>query len=320
MLRYTTRRVLISVPVLFGILLLSFVFVQMLPGDPMRALMSPEEAAAASPEYLKRRRAELGLDGTIWAQYVAWIREVLGGNLGYSFHRRDSVIEIIGERIGATSMLVGASVAIALPLGVVMGVLAALKKNSAFDYASAGVSMFAISIPSFFLGLSAIYIFSLRLGILPSGGMRTFANDNNTVVDTMHHLLLPACVLAAVLVGPYVRFTRQSMLEVLHQDHLVTARAKGVSTAGTVVRHGLRNALVPLTTVLAIQVPALLAGTVVIETIFAWPGVGRLVLEAITSRDYPVIIGVVLMSAVLVMLFNLFADLLAAVLDPRIRI
>ena len=179
--------------------------------------------------------------------------------------------------------------------------------------------MLAISIPNFFLGLMAIYLFSLKLGWLPTGGLRTLGAEPS-FGDSLAHLIMPAGVLAAVLIGPYVRYTRQSMLDVLHQDYMTTPKAKGVPRPLILTFHGLRNALVPLTTVIAIQIPALLAGTVIIETIFTWPGMGQLVLEGISRRDYPIIVGVVLVSAVLVMAFNLIADMMAAILDPRIRL
>lgn len=319
MLTYAARRLTIAVPVLIGILFISFVFVQLLPGDPIRALLSPEEAAA-SPEYIARRRDELGLDESLLIQFVTWVREALQGNLGYSFHQRVAVTELIAERIGPTILLVTAGVSVALLIGVLVGVLAALKQNSLFDYASAVGSMITISIPNFFLGLVAIYVFSLWLGILPTGGMRTLAAPDTSLWDSIRHMVLPVGVLAATLVGPYVRLTRQSMLDVLRQDFVTTARAKGVPRRGVVVRHGLRNALVPLVTVLAIQIPELLGGVLIIEMIFSWPGLGRLAFDSVIGRDYPVIIALALTSALLVLAFNLLADLVTAALDPRIRL
>jgi peptide/nickel transport system permease protein len=197
--------------------------------------------------------------------------------------------------------------------------VAAFKQRSWFDYVSVGLSMVAISIPVFFLGLMAIYFFSLHLGWFPPGGRNTLGVEDS-LSDTVSHLALPGCVLASVLIGPYVRYVRQSMLEVLGMDYIRTAIAKGVPRMRIVFRHALRNALIPLTTVLAIQIPALLAGTLVIETVFAWPGLGQMVYQAINDRDYPVILAVVMLSAALVVIFNLIADIVAALLDPRIRI
>lgn len=318
MVRYTIRRLAIAVPVLFGILLVSFIITRWLPGDPLLMTMSIEEFGA-SDEYLDQRRADLGLDKPLPVQYVAWLQEVGQGNLGTSFQRREPVTDLIGDRIGPTVLLTGAGVLIALAIGIPVGVLAALKQNSWFDYLSSAGSMVAISIPNFFLGLMAIFVFALRLGWLPTGGLRPLGADPN-LLDSIRHLIMPAGVLAAVLVGPYVRYTRQSMLDVLRQDYITTATAKGVPRRTIVFSHGLRNALIPLITVVAIQIPSLLAGTVIIETIFSWPGMGQLVLEGITRRDYPIIIGVVMVSAILVLLFNLAADLIAAMLDPRVRL
>lgn len=320
MLTFLVRRVALAIPVLFGILLIAFIFVHMLPGDPAQMMMSPDQLAGPdSAQYLARRRAELGLDQPLPVQFLAWARDVFQGNLGYSYHQRVPVTELIGQRVGATFLLTGAGVALALVIGVPTGVFAALRQNSWFDYTAAAGSMLAISIPVFFLGMAGIYVFAIWLGILPSGGMNSLGQQGS-FVDTLEHLILPAGVLSAVLVGPYVRYTRASMLEVMRQDFITTANAKGVPRRGVVVAHGLRNALVPLITVLAVQVPALLAGAVVTETIFSWPGLGRLVLEAINSRDYPVILAIVMMSAVLVMLFTLIADVVTALLDPRIRL
>ena len=319
MLSYLARRLLVAVPVLFGILLVSFFLIQLMPGDPVTALMSPEERGA-SPELVARRRAELGLDEPVVVQFFAWLAEVLQGNLGYSFHSRGSVTQLIAERLGPTLLLTLTALVVAVLSGVAIGVLAALRQNTWFDYVSSVLSMAAISIPTFFLGLTAIYVFSIQLGVLPTGGMRTLSADDASLWDGIRHLLLPAGVLAAYLVGPYVRFTRQGMLEVLRQDYMTTARAKGVPRLAIVVGHGLRNTLIPLTTVIAMQIPALLTGVLMIEVIFSWPGLGSLAYDAVGGRDYPVLIATVLLGALLVMIFNLFADLLAAALDPRIRL
>jgi peptide/nickel transport system permease protein len=229
------------------------------------------------------------------------------------------VTTLISQRIGATVLLSVTALLLALVIAVPIGVVAAFKQRSWFDYASVGLSMVAISIPVFFLGLMAIYFFSLQLGWFPPGGRATLGIQDS-LSDTVSHLTLPACVLASVLIGPYVRYVRQSMLEVLSMDYIRTAVAKGVPRTRIIFRHALRNALIPLTTVLAIQIPALLAGTLVIETVFAWPGLGQMVYQAISDRDYPIILAVVLLSATLVVVFNLIADIVAAVLDPRIRI
>jgi peptide/nickel transport system permease protein len=318
MVAFLVRRMLIAVPVLLGILALTFVLVHLLPGDPATVMLSPEELVG-DPDIIERRRAELGLDRSLPVQYVAWIRELSTGNLGYSFHRKVPVTQMIGPRVMPTLILSGTGVALALLIGVPVGVVSALRQNTKFDYISGAGSMLAISIPTFFQGLMAIYVFSIWLGWLPSGGMRTLGVPASGL-DLLLHLALPATVLASVLIGPYVRYTRQSLLDVLRLDHITTARAKGVPYGKVVAKHALRNSLIPLTTVLAVQIPALLAGTVIIEFVFSWPGMGRLVIEGINSRDYPVILAVVMITAVLVLTFNFIADVTAAILDPRIRL
>jgi peptide/nickel transport system permease protein len=320
MVAFVLRRLAIAVPVILGILLIAFCFVHLLPGSPIQMLINPNDLSGPdSAKYLASLRAELGLNKPLPIQWLDWMGQLLKGNLGYSYQQQVPVTSLIGQRIGATVLLSVTALLLALAIAIPLGVVAALKQRSGFDYASVGLSMFAISIPIFFLGLMAIYVFSLRLGWLPPGGISTLGVAGS-FSDTVRHLALPACVLSAVLVGPYVRYVRQSMLEVLGMDYIRTAIAKGAPRMRVVFRHALRNALIPLTTVLAIQIPALLAGTLVIETVFAWPGLGLLVYDAISNRDYPIILAVVMLSAALVVLFNLIADVVAAVLDPRIRL
>lgn len=320
MVAFVLRRLVIAVPVVLGILLIAFCFVHMLPGSPIQMLINPNSLSGPdSAKYLANLRAELGLNSPLPIQWLDWMGQLFKGNLGYSYQQQVPVTSLIGQRIGATLLLSVTALLLALAIAIPVGVAAALKQRSWFDYASVGLSMLAISIPVFFLGLMAIYVFSLRLGWLPAGGRSTLGVAGS-FSDTAQHLAMPACVLSAVLLGPYVRYVRQSMLEVLGMDYIRTATAKGVPRRQVVFRHALRNALIPLTTVLAIQIPALLAGTLVIETVFAWPGLGLLVYDAISNRDYPIILAIVMLSAALVVVFNLIADVVAALLDPRIRL
>ena len=320
MVAFIARRLAIAVPVLVGILLIAFLFVHLLPGSPIQMMINPNQLTGPdSTHYLASLKAELGLDKPLPVQWIDWIGQVLRGNLGYSYQQNVPVSQLISQRVGATVTLSLTALLLALVIAVPVGVVAAFKQRSWFDYVSVGISMVAISIPVFFLGLMAIYFFSLHLGWFPPGGRNTLGVEDS-LSDTISHLALPGCVLASVLIGPYVRYVRQSMLEVLHMDYIRTAVAKGVPRMRIVFKHALRNALIPLTTVLAIQIPALLAGTLVIETVFAWPGLGQMVYQAINDRDYPVILAVVMLSAALVVVFNLIADVVAAVLDPRIRI
>jgi ABC-type dipeptide/oligopeptide/nickel transport system permease component len=316
---WLARRLLISIPVLLGITVLGFVFVRLAPGDPVRMMVNPEYLGGNAEEYIAQRRAELGLDKPLPVQYVVWIGEVARGNLGYSFFDRRPVGDIIKERVLPTVELMGTALLLALLVGVPLGLLAAIKQYSFLDYSTAVVSLATISTPSFFLGLAAIYIFSLKLNLLPTSGMFT-AGAPRTLGDDLHHLVLPAVILGLNLAGPFVRYARSSLLEVIRQDYLTTARAKGLQNRLVIVRHALPNALIPLITVVAIQVPALFAGAVVVEQIFSWPGMGQMALASITQRDYPVLTGFILVIAVLVLTCNLLADLAYAVVDPRIRL
>jgi peptide/nickel transport system permease protein len=320
MAAFVLRRLAIAVPVIIGILILAFCFVHLLPGSPMQMLIPPSDLSGPdSAKYIASMTAQLGLNKPLPIQWLNWMGQLFRGNLGYSYTQQVSVTSLIGQRIGGTLLLSLTALLLALVIAIPLGVVAALRQRSWFDYIAVGVSMLAISIPVFFLGLMAIYVFSLRLGWLPPGGRNTLGVANS-FADTVKHLAMPACVLAAVLLGPYVRYVRQNMLEVLRMDYVRTAVAKGVPRSRVIFGHALRNALIPLTTVLAIQIPALLAGTLVIETIFAWPGLGLLVYDAISNRDYPIILAVVMLSAALVIVFNVVADIVAALLDPRIRL
>jgi peptide/nickel transport system permease protein len=317
--RWIVRRVLISLPVLLGITMCSFVFVRLAPGDPVRMMINPEYMAGGAEDYIARQRAILGLDQPLPVQYVAWLVELGRGNMGYSFFDRRPVGDIIKERLWPTAELMGTALLLALAIGVPLGLLAAIRQYSVVDYASAVLSLTTISTPSFFLGLAAIYLFSLKLNLLPTSGMFT-AGAPRSIGDDLIHLVLPASILGLNLAGPFVRYARSSLLEVIRQDYLTTARAKGLRAFVVVVRHALPNALIPLITVIGIQIPALFAGAVIVEQIFSWPGMGQLALASITQRDYPVLMGFTLIVAVLVLTCNLLADIAYAVVDPRIRL
>src|SRR5919205_3837735 len=319
MYRWIVRRVLISLPVLLGITVLSFVFVRLAPGDPVRMMVNPEYLAGGAEDYIAQRRAELGLDKPLPVQYLAWLGEVARGNLGYSFFDRRPVGDILKERIWPTVELMGTALLLALLVGVPIGLLAAIRQYSILDYAAAVLSLATISTPSFFLGLAAIYIFSLKLNLLPTSGMFT-AGAPRTIGDDLHHLILPAAILGLNLAGPFVRYARSSLLEVIRQDYLTTARAKGLTARLVILRHALPNALIPLIRVVGLPVPGPFAGAVVVEQIFSWPGMGQMALASITQRDYPVLTGFILIVAVLVLVSNLIADLAYAVVDPRIRL
>ncbi|PZF86686.1 ABC transporter permease [Jiangella anatolica] len=318
MVAYVVRRLLVSAVVLVGISMLLFTLLQLMPGDPVEMMIDPMSFSGDRAAAIARRREQLGLDASLPIQYVRWAGEFLQGNLGFSYSTSRPVAEVMVERLGPTVRLMGTALVIGLLAGIPVGILAALRRNTLVDYGAAALSLVAISVPSFFVALLGIYVFGLKLDWLPTGGMNSVGGGG--LVDSLRHLVLPAGILGLALAGPYVRYARAAMLEVLGQDFLTTARSKGLSRRRVVGRHALHNALIPLVTVVAIQIPVLFAGAVVVEQVFAWPGMGRLALEAVLARDYPILLGFVMAIAVLVLLCNLLADVAYAVIDPRIRL
>src|SRR5215218_878661 len=315
---YLLRRLAISVPVLLGITLVVYVVISLAPGDPVDAMISPEQVAALGPDFLNQQREALGLNEPILVRYVLWLKEVAQGNLGFSFMDRQSIAAKVGERLWPTLRLMLSAQLIAVVIAIPVGVLSALRQYSLLDYGATVLGFAAISIPSFFLSLAGIYIFALKIPILPSAGMVTVGQDP-TIGDALWHLILPAVVLGLAEAAPLIRYTRSSMLEVIRQDYVRVARAKGLRERAVVYQHALRNALIPLVTVIALGLPRLLGGTVIVEAIFAWPGMGTLAITAVRARDYPVLIAINLISAVTILMSNLLADVIYAVIDPRIK-
>lgn len=313
--RYILRRIAASIPVLTGIMLLSFVLVQSMPGDPLLMLIPPELFGSASDGFIEAQRERYGLDDPLIVQFYHWLREVFQGNLGYSFHHSRPVTDILGERAVPTLVLMGGSMAVALMLAVPTGLVAATHRNRALDTAASAVGMSVIAIPSFFTSLVAIYVFGVKLGWLPPGGM-----GEEGFVDYVKHAFLPIAVLSASLFGPYMRYTRQAALEVLNEPYITAARARGVSPRLILAKHVLKNAAIPIATVTIVQIPLLVGGAIVVETMFAWPGTGLVVFNAISTRDFPVIIGFTLMVALIVVISQLVLDLVIAWLDPRVRL
>lgn len=316
--RYVLTRMLSAVLVLIGISILVFILVRQVPGDPVRMTLSPTDMIGGGQEFVEAERARLGLDQPLPVQYLAWVRDVASGNLGYSFTSNAPVTEVVGARIMPTVELMAAALLLAVVVAVPLGVVAALKRNSAADYAATVFSLGMLSTPSFFIGLVAIYVFSLKLGWLPSAGMAT--PGVSSLGDRLAHLVMPATVLGLAVAGPLLRYVRSSVIDQLGLDYLRAATARGASRTRVVVGHALRNSLIPLITIMAIQVPLMTAGAVVLEQVFAWPGMGQLLVASIEARDYPVIVGFTLVIAALMLAANLVADLLYMVADPRVRL
>ncbi|MBB6633000.1 ABC transporter permease [Cohnella thailandensis] len=315
MYNYVMRRILIAIPVLFGVTVINFIIMKMAPGNPVDMLVNPKLPAAAA----EAKRIELGLDAPAYEQYWNWLRNlVLHGDLGYSMITYEPVTRMIGEKLGPTLLLMGISLALGLAIAVPLGVISAVRQYSKLDYAVVTLSFLGISVPNFFLGLGLVYIFALKLDWLPTSGM-TELGSGGGFADVLTHLILPCVVLTANVTGRTIRYVRSSMLEIAGQDYLRTARAKGLREALVVNKHAMRNALIPIVTILGMEIPILFGGAVVIEQIFSWPGIGQLTLSSIMSRDYSTIMGLNLVAAVVVIFANLLTDIVYALADPRIK-
>ncbi|MDR7555755.1 MAG: ABC transporter permease [Armatimonadota bacterium] len=301
---YLLRRLGLAVPTLLGVTVVVFALIRLIPGDPARLILGLQ----ASEEEVQRLRVELGLDRPLYVQYARFFARLLRGDLGYSAVTREPVIGEIGSRLPATVQLAVSSIVVATLVGMAAGVLSATRQYSAVDYVVMTVALFGVSLPVFWLGLMLMLLFSVYLNWLPAGGYGTPA-----------HLVLPTVALAAFSIAIIARMTRSSLLEVFTQDYIRTARAKGLHGRVVILRHALKNALIPVITVIGLQFGALLGGAILTETVFAWPGMGRLLVSAITARDYAVVQGVVLVFAGLFTLVNLVVDVLYAYVDPRIH-
>lgn len=315
--RYILRRILISIPVLFGITIVTFTFANLAPGDPVTAMIDP--MIGLEPGDIYALKESLGLNKPIPVRYVIWLREILSGNLGFSYVSHRSVATMIVERLPQTLQLMVTAMIISMILGVSLGIYAAFHQYSILDNLFTLLVFIGISVPSFFFALLAIYTFALRIPLFPSSGMVEPLTTRDPIIDRLYHLVLPAAVLGIEGIAGYLRYTRASVLEVMRQDYVTTARAKGVTERVLRLRHVLRNALLPLVTIAGLSLPGLIGGALFIETLFSWPGMARLAIDATLGRDYPVIMGVGLISATMVLLSNLIADILYTIVDPRIR-
>jgi peptide/nickel transport system permease protein len=316
--RYLLRRLFIAIPVLFGISIATFALGNVAPGDPVSAMLDPKQMANMGPEWVEQRKEALGLNDPAPKRFVLWLQELGQGNLGYSYQDGRPVTDKITERIWPTVKLMLVVLSMSVVIGIPIGIIAAVRQYSLFDYLASVLGFAAVSVPSFFLGLGMIYLFSVRLGWLPTAGMNT-VGEEATFFDSLKHIILPATTLGLAQAAPLIRYARASMLESINQDYVTVARAKGLSERVVIFRHMLRNVLIPLVTVLALDLPALFGGTVIIEQVFAWPGMGTLAVASVFGRDYPVIMGITLIGAVAVVASNLLADLIYALIDPRIK-
>jgi peptide/nickel transport system permease protein len=306
MLKYIARRLIVSIPMLLGLTVIVFSMMHLLPGDPAEVILAQ---SGARPEAVARLRLQLGLDQPLPVQYGRFLGGLLRGDLGSSLFTNRPVSEIVAQNLPSTMELAGAAMLLAVLLGTSLGILAAVHQGSWVDHLTMTLAVLSLAMPGFWLALLLIYLFSLYLGWLPSGGQGTW-----------QQLVLPASVLGANSAATIARLVRSSLLEVLQQEYIVTARAKGLRERMVLLRHALKNALVPVITVIGLQFGFLLGGTVVMETVFARQGLGRVAVDAILYKDLPVVQGVVLLVAAIYLVVNLLVDISYAFIDPRIRV
>lgn len=314
--QYIARRVLMLIPLMLGLSLIMFFLLRLAPGDPATAMMSPQ--AANNPAYLEQTRKNLGLDEPLYMQYLIWLKNLATGDLGtaYSFNNKP-VLDLIGERAGATIQLQGAALMIAIAIAVPVGIISATKQYSWWDHSVTITSFVGLAVPNFWLALLLQIWLGVKLGLFPiiSTGQGNLPWD-----ERWRYFVLPLIVLALPSIAYFSRFMRSSMLEVINQDYMTTARSKGLSRRSVLYRHGLRNALLPLVTVIGLQLPQILGGAVIIEQIFAWPGLGLLAWDAIARRDYPVILGITMLTGAAIMVVSVLVDVIYVLLDPRVSL
>ncbi|RII33856.1 ABC transporter permease [Clostridium chromiireducens] len=318
MRKYIFKRLIQTVPVLIGISIIVFILIKFQPGDPFSSMMDPN----LSQEMKEKMLAQLGYNDPVLIQYFKWLLNIFQGNLGYSIQFKQSVISVIGSRIGNTVILSFSSMLLSILIAIPCGVISATKQFSKTDYIVTVFAFIGLSIPSFFFGMLLIKIFAVDLGWLPISGMVTTGvslRGWSFAFDVAKHMLLPMIVLALMNTASLMRYTRSDMIDILKTDYIRTARAKGVKRRSIIYVHALKNELLPLITVITMQIPSLLSGALLTETIFVWPGIGRLNYNAVISRDFPLIMGIVMMVAIISLFTNLLADILYVIVDKRVK-
>jgi peptide/nickel transport system permease protein len=318
MTQYIIRRLLITIPVFLGITMLVYTGIALAPGDPVLSLVSFEVLQEATPEEIQQIRHNLGLDQPVPVRYAKWLGQFLTGNMGISIKKRAPVTELLGDRILNTLRLSVVALLIGLGIGVSSGIIMALNQYSWIDYLLGVITLAQWSTPPFFIGLAAIYIFTVQLRWLPAFGMFTPGQDPS-FADQFKHIIMPATILGLYGSATWARYTRASMLDALHSEYVTTARSKGLRERTIILRHVAKNASMPVITMLGLSIPSLLGGAVIVETIFAWPGMGSLSVSATNQRDYPLLMGCVTVAAFMVLISNLLTDIAYAFVDPRIR-
>lgn len=313
---FVVRRIVQSIPLVIGVSIIGFGIMHLAPGGPLAVYTLNPSITAAD---IERLRIALGLDQPIYIQYLGWVRSMLSGSWGYTLFGGRPVLEVILERLPATLLLMGTATALAVVIGTLLGVLGAVRRHSIFDYLATTGAMLALSFPTFWFGLMAIYIFAIELRWLPSGGMYSLGEEGDPL-DLLRHLVLPVSVLTLVLVATWSRYARSSFLEVIQQDYVRTARSKGLGSGRVLARHAFPNAVIPLVALLGVQLPTLFSGALVAETIFGWPGMGRLFVDALNMKEHSILMGMVMFTALFVIVGNLLADIAVALIDPRVKL
>ena len=317
MIKYFSYRLLALLPKILVITIIIFIGIQLIPGDPISRTIPPEVYAKLNPHQLEELRTKLGLNDNLIVQYFRWLFDLLQGNFGYSLVTGGNIRDIIANRLPATFELAAMGLTIAMVLGLVLGFISALKRNSIIDYTNTTLGMIGLSVPEFFFGLCAILIFALTLHWFPVGGRMEFGKA--AFFDRIQYLILPSFCLGISLIATLMRYTRGSMLDVLSKDYIMAARSKGITEINVNFRHGLRNALIPIMVILVFRIPMLVGGTVVIENVFNYPGMGSLLLSSVSGSDMPVVMISTLILAIAIMAASFLVDIISAMLDPRIR-
>ena len=315
---YILRRILLVFPILLGVTIINYTIFALAPGDPVSAMIDPFELSQMTAEDLQDAREALGLNKPVPIRYLLWLGQAIQGNLGYSIWFNTPVFEVMLRALGNSMPVMIFALLISTIAGITLGIVSALKPYSLLDSVLTTFAFAGVAVPGFFFALLLIYAVAIRMDILPTGGVTT-PGVEPSFGDRLSHIILPGIALAYETTGSLLRYTRSSLLEVLHQDYMTTARAKGLVEQIVILRHGLRNALLPIITILGLRLPSMFGGAVLIETVFNYPGVGLTMVHATRMHDYPLLMGGVLMTAVLVLLSNLLADLFYTVADPRIR-
>ena len=315
MIAYTARRLVQIIPLLFGISIVLFAVIQAAPGGPEGALL--ESGRFIDPAVIEAYRERLGVDQPVHIQYFRWLAAAFSGELGTSFSTTRPVAEMIVERLPATLELMGAAFVFAAIIAILLGILSAVRQYSWFDHLGTGLSFVGIAMPVFWFALILQLVFGVFLGWLPIAGTGTVGASS--LGDHLLHLILPTIVLSFNYIAGWSSYLRSSLLGVLRTDYVRTARAKGLPESRVIGVHALRNALIPLLSIMALNLSSLFSGAVITETVFAWPGIGRMFVQAMFSRDYPLLMGILMLGSLMVIVFNLVADLLYGILDPRIR-